>query len=136
MRGVPVARRSVVGLPVGRIRESGGLRPAVPIGGQRHVADADRGRGREDPALDADGRSLVFGDASGLVEVTVETSPAFKASLPQRVLTWPDGVVSDFDISRDGTKFLAVKDVGDAAPGQLNVVLNWHEELKRLVPTR
>jgi dipeptidyl aminopeptidase/acylaminoacyl peptidase len=87
------------------------------------------------PRWTPSGRTLVFGDASGLVEVTVETSPAFKASLPQRVLTWPDGVTSDFDISRDGTKFLVVKDVGDAAPGQLNVVLNWVEELKRLVPT-
>lgn len=68
------------------------------------------------------------------MEVAVETSPAFKASLPQRVLTWPAGVVSDFDVSRDVKGFLVVKDVGDAAPGQLNVVLKWTEELKRLVP--
>ena len=88
------------------------------------------------PRWTPSGRALVFGDASGLMEVTVETSPTFKASLPQRVLTWPDGVVSDFDISRDGARFLIVKDVGDAASGQLNVVLNWDQELRRLVPTR
>jgi len=89
------------------------------------------------PRWTRDGRSLLFGDATGLMEVSIETSQTFKASSPQRVLTWPPGAISDFDVSGDGTKFLVVKMVdGGAAPGQLNVVLNWTEELKRLVSNK
>ena len=43
----------------------------------------------------------------------------------------------NYDVSRDGRRFLMV-DLGeedDAEPLQINVVLNWFEELKRLVPT-
>ena len=43
-------------------------------------------------------------------------------------------------MSPEGTRFLMIKD-GDAAnpnvtPASMVVVLNWNEELKRLVPTR
>ncbi len=38
-----------------------------------------------------------------------------------------------YDISPDGQRFLMIKAVEGVA--QLNVVLNWFEELKRLVPT-
>jgi Tol biopolymer transport system component len=41
-----------------------------------------------------------------------------------------------YDISPDGSRFLMMKE-GDLEDeqGQINVVLNWFEELKRLVPT-
>ena len=41
----------------------------------------------------------------------------------------------DWDITPDGKRFLMIK-VSDteSAPTQLNVVLNWFEELRRLVP--
>ncbi len=37
-----------------------------------------------------------------------------------------------YDISRDGKRFLMIKEE-EEAEGQINVVLNWFEELKRLV---
>jgi hypothetical protein len=40
---------------------------------------------------------------------------------------------TNYDINRDGQKFLMIES-GDP-PVQINVVLNWFEELKRLVPT-
>jgi hypothetical protein len=42
----------------------------------------------------------------------------------------------NYDVSRDGQRFLMVKAgaAGEAAPTQINVVFNWFEELKRLVP--
>ena len=40
----------------------------------------------------------------------------------------------NYDISRDGRRFLMIKDEEQSSTGQINVVLNWHEELKRLVP--
>ncbi len=40
----------------------------------------------------------------------------------------------NYDVSPDGERFVMVKD--DSASGRINVVLNWLEELKRLVPTK
>jgi hypothetical protein len=42
----------------------------------------------------------------------------------------------DYDVSPDGQRFLMLKpaDQAEASPTQINVVLNWFEELKRLVP--
>ena len=48
---------------------------------------------------------------------------------------------SNFDVTADGQKFLVTvparsDETGATAPGtRLNVVLNWFEELNRLVPT-
>ena len=40
--------------------------------------------------------------------------------------------IPNYDISADGQRFVMVKDESNAT--RLNVVLNWFEELKRLVP--
>jgi hypothetical protein len=40
-----------------------------------------------------------------------------------------------YDVSADGQRFLMVKEL-EQSPAQINVVLNWFEELKRRVPTR
>jgi hypothetical protein len=44
----------------------------------------------------------------------------------------------NYDVSVDGQRFLMIKPIEEAqaAPTQINVVLNWTEELKRLVPMR
>lgn len=39
----------------------------------------------------------------------------------------------NYDVAPDG-RFLMIQ--GEGAPTQVNVVLNWFEELKRLVPRR
>ena len=43
----------------------------------------------------------------------------------------------NYDVAPDGQRFLMLKPVEQeqAAPTQINVVLNWFEELKRRVPT-
>jgi hypothetical protein len=42
----------------------------------------------------------------------------------------------NYDVSPDGQRFLMLKppESAEAAPTQINVVLNWFEELKRRVP--
>ena len=43
---------------------------------------------------------------------------------------------SDYDVSADGQRFLMVKETARTVSSeQINVVLNWLEELKRRVPT-
>jgi hypothetical protein len=42
----------------------------------------------------------------------------------------------NYDVSPDGQRFLMLKGgEQEAAPAQINVVLNWFEELKQKVPT-
>jgi len=42
----------------------------------------------------------------------------------------------DYDVFPDGERFLAITKRADAPPVQIHVILNWFEELERLVPTR
>jgi hypothetical protein len=75
------------------------------------------------------------------VETTMQ--PSFSAGKP-RVLfegpyfttVFPSTTVS-YDVSADGQRFLVVKatEAASRSASQINVVLNWIEELKRLVPT-
>ena len=48
----------------------------------------------------------------------------------------PPVPLHNFDVSPDGQRFLMLKPVEQeqVATTQINVVLNWFEELKRLVP--
>ena len=77
------------------------------------------------------------------------TAPTFSAGTPKMlfqgthvnsVLWYDDWDHATWDISPDGQRFLMMKETGLAASGvvrprKINVVLNWFEELKRLVPT-
>ena len=44
----------------------------------------------------------------------------------------------NYDVSLDGQRFLMVQSSArkNATPTQIVVVVNWHDELKRLVPTK
>ena len=77
-----------------------------------------------------------------MMVVAVQTEPTFSHSRP-RVLFQGFYVTSTitpgyryYDISPDGQRFLMIKESsGEDSATQINVVLNWFEELKRLVPT-
>jgi hypothetical protein len=72
-----------------------------------------------------------------MMVVDVSTSSGITLSRPrvlfeQRYAFGAAQTVPNFDISPDGQRFVMVKD--DSASGRINVVLNWFEELKRMVP--
>jgi len=75
--------------------------------------------------------------------VRVQTEPTFASGNPEVVFERryyaPSGfaVGRTYDISLDGTRFLMIKEGGsdETAPTEIILVLNWFEELKRLVPT-
>ena len=77
-----------------------------------------------------------------MMAVETTTQPNFSAGKP-RVLFVGQYVLAEFpsmdltyDVSADGQRFLMVKETGQGtSPTQINVVLNWFEELKRRVPT-
>jgi hypothetical protein len=72
--------------------------------------------------------------------VDVDTTSRFSAGKPRALFECPYAVGTGFplyDVSPDGQRFLMLKPVDvQAAPTQINVALNWLEELKRLVPAK
>ncbi len=73
-------------------------------------------------------------EAPPLMVVSIETSGGFRASKPRALFEFkfPD----DYDVTRDGKKFVMIEDMPEewSFQGELGLVLNWGEELKRLVP--
>lgn len=88
------------------------------------------------------GRELFFVASGGaLMAVPVESASSFSSGAPARLFEghyYFGGASSlgrTYDVSRDGQRFLMIKQ--DAARAtSLAVVLNWTEELRRLAPAK
>jgi serine/threonine-protein kinase len=97
--------------------------------------------GGNEPVWSRNGRELFYRSGDAMMAVEVTTNPVLSASKPRRLFERPYELSSalwpDYDVSPDGQRFLMVKMVDESeVPAQINVVLNWHEELKRLVPPK
>jgi hypothetical protein len=74
-----------------------------------------------------------------MMSVDIATQPSFAASKPRVLFEGPylptPVTFPNYDVSPDGQRFLMLKE-GERATSatQINVVLNWFEELKRRVP--
>ncbi len=99
--------------------------------------------GGTEPAWSSDGREIFYRNGRRMMAVPVTTSGGFSPGTPVALFegdyeasTFPLTGVA-YDVTRDRQRFLMVKAIAPAqsAPAQINVVLNWFEELKRLVPT-
>ncbi len=90
------------------------------------------------PVWSPDGTELFYRIGNRMMVVSVQTKPTFRPGRPEVLFEGEylsSGYVSGYqyyDISPDGQQFVMIKEAGQ---GQINVVLNWFEELKRLVPT-
>ncbi len=99
--------------------------------GEKQMVSVEGGR---QPIWHPNGRELFFASGSNFMAVSFSARPAFHVGAP-RVLFELSSVPGlnneNIDISPDGERFL----VADRAViRKINVVLNWFEELKRLVP--
>ena len=68
--------------------------------------------------------------------VAVNTAPTFSADKPRLLFEGPyvlSSLAASYDVSLDGQRFLMIKQEGQGS--EINVILNWFEELERLVPT-
>jgi Tol biopolymer transport system component/predicted Ser/Thr protein kinase len=98
--------------------------------------------GGTEPLWNRNGRELFYRSGNKMMAVQVEAQPSFSASKPT-MLFEREYAASQFpatgiayDVSADGQRFLMVKEIEQASSAtQINVVLNWFEELKRRVPT-
>jgi eukaryotic-like serine/threonine-protein kinase len=116
-----------------------------PTTGEKHQVTADGGT---HPLWSRDGRRLYFmrGDASGtrqLMATDVQTQHGFtfgresRMPVPPTVVTGP----RPYDVTPDGKTFLVMLPKGlegteGPAPEQINVTLDWFEDLKQRVPIK
>ncbi len=96
--------------------------------------------GGTQPLWRSDGEELFYVSAEGkLMAVMAKTVSGFEDSLPEELLELP--IVPGYThrrgyaVAADGKRFLVITPVGGAALAPVTVILNWFEELKRLVPT-
>jgi Tol biopolymer transport system component len=97
--------------------------------------------GGAEPMWNPNGRELFYRSGDKMMAVDIVTKPSFAAGNPRMLFEKPyvpaPGTTPNYDVSPDGQRFLMLKpsEQGQSAPTQINVVLNWFEELKRRVPT-
>jgi len=96
--------------------------------------------GGTEPMWNRNGRELFYRSADKMMAVDIAAQPNFSAGKPRMLFEGPyvptPVFFPNYDVSPDGQRFLMIKPVeqAQAAPTQINVVLNWFEELKRRVP--
>jgi Tol biopolymer transport system component len=71
---------------------------------------------------------IAYLSGTKIMTVAVKTSPFFTAGAPRLLL---DANASDFDLTRDGRILIVEAPDPSSAPGRLNVVVNWFEEIRR-----
>ncbi|MBK5297541.1 MAG: serine/threonine-protein kinase, partial [Vicinamibacteria bacterium] len=117
-----------------------------PATGARYQISKNADDGHH-PVWSPDGAELVFtpGPVPRLDAVRVTTQPSFTFSeatpVPRPFQNLSPLFERPYDISRDGQRFLGLIDAAQTQAGapaapQIQVVLNWFEELKAKVPTR
>jgi serine/threonine protein kinase/Tol biopolymer transport system component len=114
------------------------LQPFPGPGGKSQIS----AEGGTEPAWNPNGRELFYRSGNKMMAVEIAEQPNLSAGKPKVLFTGqyqpsPNPVpTANYDVSPDGQRFLMVKPSGQdqAAPTQINVVLNWFEELKQKVP--
>jgi Tol biopolymer transport system component len=85
------------------------------------------------------GKELFFRHKDQMMSVDITTQPGFSASKPKMLFqadyALSAATLANYDVSKDGQRFLMVKEGAGAEPTQINLVLNWFNELKRLAPS-
>jgi eukaryotic-like serine/threonine-protein kinase len=127
--------------PDGRSNESGRnevyVRPFPKVeGGRWPISIAGGSR----PAWARNGKELFYLDGTtAMMAVPIQTAPVFIAGTPTKLfdgLWYMVQTTRPYDVSHDGQKFLMIRnaEAANLAAPTMTVVLNWTEELRRLVP--
>ncbi len=109
------------------------VQPFPGPGGKRQVSTL----GGFEPRWARNGRELFYRNSNNMMVVDVTTTPAFTTSNPRLLFEgrFIPGAKT-YDVAPGGQRFLVVRpSEQEITATQIHVVLNWFEELKRLVPT-
>jgi serine/threonine protein kinase/WD40 repeat protein len=111
------------------------VKPSSGVGQRKTISTG----GGIEPVWHPKGGELFYLKGGTLMSVPLKTTPEFAASVSRPLFETSDLVTSAryrvFDISRDGSRFVVLKHLDESKELQINIVQNWFEELKRLVPT-
>ncbi|PYV20907.1 MAG: hypothetical protein DMG27_21925, partial [Acidobacteria bacterium] len=113
------------------------VRPFPGPGGKTLISP----EGGTQPVWARNGRELFYRNGDKMMAAAVETEPVFAAVKPKLLFEghYETGIytyLANYDVSLDGRRFLMIKaSEHEVAATQINVVLNWLEDLKRRVPT-
>ncbi len=89
--------------------------------------------GGQRPVWSPDGGELFYRTGDSMMSVEVETGPEFTFGVPSILFELPYSPYYGYDVTQDGNQFVMV--TGDQeALVELNAVLGWSEELRRLAP--
>ena len=111
------------------------VRPSPGPGGKWQIST----EGGTEPVWNPKGRELFFRNGQKMMAVNYTAQPTFSADKPKMLFEGSYVLTPrsfpDYDVSSDGQRFLMLKAAElTQAPPQINVVLNWTEELKQKVP--
>jgi Tol biopolymer transport system component len=94
-------------------------------------------QGGTQPLWSRNGKEIFYRVGNKMMEVDVSAGGDLALSQPRQLFeqgyVFQNVSLANYDVSPDGKRFVMVKD--EAGSGRLHVVLNWTEELTRLVPT-
>ena len=95
--------------------------------------------GGNEPVWSRDARELFYRNGDAVMSVPITFQPTFAAGVPRLLFRSdfePTGTgTSGYDVSLDGRRFLMIQPSEPEPPAtQVSVVINWFEELRRLVP--
>jgi Tol biopolymer transport system component len=114
------------------------MQPYPGPGGKWQISTEGGG----EPLWNPNGRELFYRSGNKMMAVEITTQPSFSAGKPKVLFAGqyqpsPNPVPNaNYDVTPDGQRFIMLKPGGqEQAPTQINVVLNWFEELKQKVPT-
>ena len=110
------------------------VRPYPGPGGRQLVST----NGGQEAVWSRNGRELFYREDNRLMVVNIDASAGLKIGIPRVLFEGYDFVTSgtNYDVSPDGQRFVMVQGSQQAVPPELRLVLNWTEELKRLVPLK
>jgi serine/threonine-protein kinase len=97
--------------------------------------------GGTEPLWARNGRELFYRHDEKMMAVEVTTEPTFSAGKPVQLFeaSYDRGLTlghTNYDVAPDARRFLMLKaGEQESAPTQVNLVINWFEELHRLAPT-
>lgn len=87
------------------------------------------------------GQELFYRNRDKMMTVAVTMEPTFSAAKPRllfegRYEMGPVPGMVNYDVARDGQRFLMLKSQHASSPAQLDVVLDWFSEVTRRAPSR
>ena len=93
--------------------------------------------GGREPVWSVDGRELFYRDGDQMMAVSLTTAETLIPGTPQPLFVgnYASDLLYDYDVSSDGQRFLMIQENEETTRPRFHVVLNWFEELERLVPT-